>query len=172
MSPSRQRLYTGQKMGPRKRSSVPWNGWPPCVLTSRTERNRRSGTMGTTATLPEENGKENENDRVPCIPEADKISKGYRKNWAGGFRKSTRSIPCLARSVGGSYGSPPYAKRLISIPPLIPSILRIRGIHYQFSRLFSSYPHSGYPNTPEISSILADMLCILLLFGPADFHVT
>jgi hypothetical protein len=102
----------------------------------------------------------------------DKISKGYRKNWAGGFRKSTRSIPCLARSVGGSYGSPPYAKRLISIPPLIPSILRIRGIHYQFSRLFSSYPHSGYPNTPEISSILADMLCILLLFGPADFHVT
>ena len=25
------------KDGPRKRSSMPWSGWPPCVPTSRTE---------------------------------------------------------------------------------------------------------------------------------------
>ena len=36
ISQNPQRLFTGRKTEPRKRSSMPWSGWPPCAPTSRT----------------------------------------------------------------------------------------------------------------------------------------
>jgi len=45
-------VITRRKTEPKKRSSMPWSGWPPCAPTSRTGGSRWSGTMGITVMSP------------------------------------------------------------------------------------------------------------------------
>jgi len=45
-------VITRRKTEPKKRSSMPRSGWPPCAPTSRTGGSRWSGTMGITVMSP------------------------------------------------------------------------------------------------------------------------
>jgi hypothetical protein len=55
-----------------------WSGWPPCVPTSRTG----GRYYGYYSNVCRGKRKETEGDGVPCILEAERNSKEYRKNWA------------------------------------------------------------------------------------------
>ena len=77
-----QRLFTGRKTGPEKRSSMPSNGWPPVLPHPGQGGANGKRYYGYYSNVSRGKRKKTEDEGVPCILEADKNSKEYRKNWA------------------------------------------------------------------------------------------
>jgi hypothetical protein len=62
---------------------MPWNGWQPCAPMSPTRMSRWFVTNGYYSNVSRgSRKKQNQDGLVPCIPQPDEPSRGYRKNWA------------------------------------------------------------------------------------------
>ena len=92
---NRQRWFTGRKTELKKRVSMLWSGWPPCVPISRTGANRWFGTMATTVTSAGENGKKPKTTGSPASRRVEsstwkpiKARRNTGRTGPGSFRKS------------------------------------------------------------------------------------